>query len=357
MPPETVAQSSPLVSVICRSIGRPELQQALQSVCAQTYPNLEIVLIDAKGTGLSEATEYVAPRSLLLVANERQYSRSQAANAGLDAANGDYLMFLDDDDWIVPEHIQLLVSQLESNPANKAAYSNTQKTDQSGALLDSVFDTDFDPVLLMRDNFIPIHALLFHRSLLQHGARFDETFDIYEDWDFWLQLSQHTAFSHVDKITAYYREGGDSETAAVDTHSRYNADSLLGKGRAAIFNKWLPRWDGNQVNQLIGSLDKSAQLQQFADDLHTLRLDLDKALAAQHGIQSKLDHANLLLADKTREVADLKQHIANQQQQVKELSTNLDTIYASISWKLMGPFRRAARLVHSWFDRSHHDKQ
>ena len=346
MSPENSAQTLPLVSVICRSIGRTELQQALQSVNAQSYSNIEVVLVDAAGNGLGEAATYCPDLTLVEVADGKRRARSQAANAGLDASRGEYLMFLDDDDWLAPAHIHNLVTCLQQSSC-QAAFSNTQKTDHKGNAVNYVFRNTYDPVLLMRDNYIPIHAMLFERTLLDNACRFDEAFDIYEDWDFWLQLNQHTDFAHVDEITAFYREGGESETAAVDTSARYGADTLLGKGRAAIFDKWLARWTGTQLNQLLGSLDKSAELQQLAADLHTARVDLDAAIDKQNQLQGELEQARQHLTNKEQQLNDLQQHAENQAQHINEISQTLHAIYNSPSWKLMGPFRRVHRSLKS----------
>ncbi len=351
MSPETSAQELPLVSIICRSIGRADLVQALAAVAAQTYPNLEIILVDALGKGLGDVASHCGKARLVQIGNGQRYRRAAAANAGLDAATGEYLLLLDDDDWIAPNHIESLVNRLRSEVQYKAAYSNTQKTDHSGKICKHVFGNAFDPVLLMRDNFIPIHAMLFQRSLLAH-CRFDEAFDIYEDWDFWLQLNQHTAFAHVDAITAFYREGGDSETAAIDTRVRYRNDSVLGKGRAAIFTKWMPRWNGAQLNALIGSLDQSQTLQSLADELHGVRLSLDAAnielktlASANSQLLGDIDRYALSLKEVEIHSANLQQHIANQERHIRELTAAIQTIHASVSWKLMGPLRRTHRFL------------
>lgn len=345
MSPETSAQATPLVTVICRSMGRSLLQHALQSVNAQTYPHIEIVLVDAAGKGLGDNSAHCNRVSLVTVSDGRQYSRSQAANAGLDTATGQWLMFLDDDDWIAPEHIQNLVTCLQANDKVKAAYSNTQKTDQAGHATGFVFNSPYNPLLLMRDNYIPIHAMLFHRSLLAKPCRFDERFDIYEDWDFWLQLNQLTDFAHVDATTAFYREGGDSETAAADTSSRYQSDTLLGRGRAALFDKWLPHWSGDKINQMIGDLDQSGELQALATQLHEVRLQLDAATHQLHVAQGKLDQVEPMLANKDLQIQNLQRHAEAQEQHIAQVSAILDAIYTSMSWKLMGPFRRVHRAV------------
>ncbi|MFT4814595.1 MAG: glycosyltransferase involved in cell wall biosynthesis [Pseudohongiellaceae bacterium] len=337
------------VSIICRTLGRPELQQALRSIASQDYPNIEIVLVDAAGDDSLDSAA-AGDRPLKLVTTGAALSRSAAANAGLEAAHGKYIQFLDDDDWIDPSHISQLVSVLENSVETAAAYSSTQKTNAAGDSLDYVFREAFDPILLMRDNYIPIHAILFDRSLLEHGCRFDEAFDIYEDWDFWLQLSQYTNFQHIDSITAYYREGGDSDTAVEDVRLRYQADYILGKGRAAIFDKWLPKWTGEKMNSLIGQLDQSVLLCEQNAQIHR---ELKRNAELQHGIEKRdtkineldlqMNELDLQILNSVSQLEQLQLHSERQSQHISELELRLNTIYDSASWKLMGPVRRVGR--------------
>jgi len=344
MSTESPAENKNQVSIICRTLGRPELQQALRSIASQDYPNIEIVLVDAAGDNSLDSAA-AGDRPLELVTTGAALSRSAAANAGLEAAHGKYIQFLDDDDWIGSKHVSQLVSALESNGEIAAAYSSTQKTNAAGDSLDYVFREDFDPILLMRDNYIPIHSILFDSALLENGCRFDEAFDIYEDWDFWLQLSQHTNFQHIDSITAYYREGGDSDTAVEDVRLRYQADKLLGRGRAAIFEKWLPKWTGEKVNALIGQLDQSVLLCEQDARIHS---ELKKNAELQHEIENrdiKINELDLRLQDTASQLEQLQAHSKQQTRHVSELERRLEAIYASLSWKLMGPVRRVGRIL------------
>ena len=332
------------VSIICRTLDRPELQQALQSIASQDYPNIEIVLVDAAGNRTLDSAA-AGGRPLELVTTGAALSRSQAANAGLEAAHGKYIQFLDDDDWIDSNHVSQLVSALESSDESAAAYSSTRKTNAACDSLDYVFREDFDPILLMRDNFIPIRAILFDSALLEFGCRFDEAFDIYEDWDFWIQLSQHTNFQHIDSITAYYREGGDSDTAVEDVRLRYKADNILGKGRAAIFEKWLPKWTGEEMNALIGQLDQSVLLCEQEARIHS---ELKKNAELQHEIEKRANQINeleLQVRDTASQLEQLHVHSKQQAQHVSELEQRLNVIYDSLSWKLMGPVRRVGRVL------------
>lgn len=380
MSTENSANGKGLVSIICRTIGRPELQQALQSVSSQSYSDIEIVLVDAATKDLSGYEAYTGNIPVTLVSTGKPLGRSGAANAGLQAATGQYLMFLDDDDWIADDHVQSLIEFLASQSEIRAAYSSTQKTDSNGNPVDYVFEEDFDPILLMRDNYIPMHAMLFERSLLKHGCKFDEAFDIYEDWDFWLQLSQHTEFRHIDKLTAFYREGGDSETAVEDVQLRYQSDNTLGKGRAAIFEKWLSHWSGEKLNELVGQLDQSSLIREQAAHLH-------QALENNTGLQHEIHESSVIVDQLTQQLHEKNsQHIALQQhsqeqaeqmavqaqqiaaqasqlaaqasqlaaqskhsetqaKHISELEAALNAIYNSPGWKLMGPFRKIARLI------------
>lgn len=334
------------VSIICRTVGRPELDQALESISAQDYPNLEIILVDAAASGV------VAPqtdRELQLVAPETKLARAAAANAGLDAASGELIMFLDEDDWIAPDHVSNLANCLRANPDLLAAYSSTRKTDKNGEATDYVFREPFQPLLLMRDNYIPIHAMLFSASLLNKGCRFDEQFEVYEDWDFWLQLAEHTEFHHLDQITAFYRAGGDSDTAIDDVASRYLPDHPLGQARARLFDKWMPRWGGAKLNAMLGDADKSAQLRELAA---TIESEHQANLQHQQQIRDLLQQFETLQHERNVAQNKLNEAIATHAAQIdalEEHARHLENLHNlvvnSISWKITRPLRGARRLL------------
>ena len=323
---ENASGQDKLVSIICRTVGRPVLTHTLESVLSQTYPHIELILVNAANSDLSKFKNLIESLNTVIVCLERPLGRSEAANVGLEASTGDYLMFLDDDDWIDTEHITTLVNYLNNHADSKAAYSSVQKTDAEGEDIPYVFERDYDPITLMRDNYIPIHAMVFARSLVEKGCKFDEAFNIYEDWDFWLQMSRETIFHHIDKISAYYRQGGDSDTEPGDHSHRYSANNKLGKARAAIFEKWKPLWTGEDINQLIGELDQSASINDLAGELSTANNRLEEEYKKSGKLNDILELNQQKLEISRKKIQKKDSELAASRAELDTLTHTLDTL-------------------------------
>lgn len=283
--PTSPAQSGPLVSVIVRSLDRPELRQALASIVTQTWPELEIVVVAAAAghAPLPPATElapHAGRRELRLLQTDVQRARSLNANVGLDAATGQYLIFLDDDDWFSPDHVERLVATLQAHPGALAAYTGVAMVDADGRPLGQVFDMPFDSVRQLSGNLTPIHAVLFDRALLQRGCRFDESLDRYEDWDFWLQVAQHTVFVHLPGVSAAYRihqSSGVHEDAGASALSsaRIYAKWQQQVSRAGIEELMRRVWVSNDLaGQLAAKEQQRAQARDAADSAHANILEI-----------------------------------------------------------------------------------
>jgi Glycosyl transferase family 2 len=222
----------PLVSVIVRSMGRPSLGRALASIAGQSYRPLEIVLVDAAGSGLDLRQHAgIAVR----MAGRTALDRPRAANAGLAAARGAWLVFLDEDDEMAPGHItQLLATATVAGVP--VAYSQTLLSDPVAR--DRVFGGGpFSREMLLRSNYLSIHSVLFHSSLVRAGARFDESLAMFEDWDFWLQLSRDNRFAFTGEATAlYHGSGGESGAGSGANLDRGAAQAH----RDRLMRKWVP---------------------------------------------------------------------------------------------------------------------
>jgi glycosyltransferase involved in cell wall biosynthesis len=195
-----------LVSVIVRSMGRPSLGKALDSIAAQTHRPMEIVLVDAAGGATVPAAHGGLP---IRVVRKGPLDRARAANVGLEAARGGWVMFLDEDAEIEPTHVQdlLLAASMARLPA---AYSQTRLIGATGEV-ERMLGGPFDRLALFRSNYLSTHSVLFNRALVTQGCRFDETLAMFEDWDFWLQVAMRTPMAFSGKPTAiYHAEPGES---------------------------------------------------------------------------------------------------------------------------------------------------
>ena len=303
-------EAGPLVSVIVRTKDRPEyLAHALRSIAAQTYPNLEVVLINDGGQDVEDLARSLCDViPVLYVRHEKSLGRSAAANAGLDQARGTYIIFLDDDDWFEPDHVATLVKTLERNPEAKVAYAGIRgadKNDEEPSDDAVVYNEPYNPLGFLGGNYIPLHAALFHRQLLQAGCRFDETLDVYEDWDFWLQLSQLTTFVHVDQISAVYRASHES---GVGLHPD---EAKVARGREAIYSKWSKRWGGTEINEFLRQNERvlKAKIREVENLIGFLR-------SSEVHIEA------------------LKQHVQQLENTMQQLENKLQQIEKTLTWRV-----------------------
>ena len=222
--------AAPLVSVIVRSMGRATLPRALACVAAQSHRPVEAVVVDAAGAGLAPTAPEALP---LTVVRGGPFDRPRAANAGMEAARGEWLAFLDEDDEVDRDHVAQLLATATVAGA-RVAYSQTRLLDDAGTTL-RVLGGPFNRNILLRTNYITIHAVLFHRSLLAAGARFDESLATFEDWDFWLQLSKAGPFAFTGRPTASYR--ATAGTSGVGVGPNLDRNKALAQ-RDLIMAKW-----------------------------------------------------------------------------------------------------------------------
>lgn len=289
----------PLVSVIIRTLGRPELKDALDSIALQTYANIEVVVVDAGERRLDLPAR--CGRFPLRVVGAGGLARSRAANLGLEAAHGDFVMFLDDDDLFCADHVARLQAALRRRPAVRAAYAGV-RVERGGRVIDT-YDAAFRPAMLMAWNHLPIHAVLFHRSLIVEGCRFDEDLDAYEDWDFWLQVAAKTGYERVEGVSAVYRVGLRPQAD--------NEEAWWAGNRERFWRKWLAVWEPGDLESLIQAFRR----------------------------QTARDAQNL--ADAAFTEGELRRMLAEAERRLVELQT-------STTWKLTAPVRALVDAVRSF---------
>ena len=208
--------AQPLVSILVRTHRRAGfLRQALTSVANQTYRNVEVVVVE-DGSDEGEAV-CEAFRGQLDVHYHRidpGRGRSIAGNLALEKARGEWMCFLDDDDLLFADHVEVLL-QVAREKELLGAYglswrTHTHVVDEGSCTVKEerheVFpDEPFSRMVLWHHNFMPIQSVLFHRSLYERHGGFAQDMEQLEDWNLWTRYTIDADFVQVRKVTSKYR--------------------------------------------------------------------------------------------------------------------------------------------------------
>ncbi len=331
---------SPLVSILVRSLDREHLHEALDSVSLQGYPNIEVVVVAAK-PGHRPLAPRCGPFPVRLIETEAPLARSRTANRALDAARGEYLLFLDDDDWLLPGHVARLAQVLRRQPGSLAAYTGVALVGPRGEPQGQVMDLPFDGIRQLAGNLTPIHAVLFSRKLVAGGCRFDESLDRYEDWDFWLQASRRTHFAHVPGVSAAYRI---HESSGV-----HSEGGPAGEATQAIYRKWQAAWSIGQMAQLMqhvwSGADREVEVGQVRDELVRTQLEAQRQAAIAGQQADTLRQQADTIKEQAGTIEQQAGAIARQSGAVQELLAASGQLRAQLEHRLTELRDRDARIA------------
>jgi GT2 family glycosyltransferase len=202
------ARGAARVTVVVRTKDRPgSLRRALASVAAQRVLPDEVVVVNDGGSDPTDSLAALPPtvrRSS--VTFPVSVGRTRAAQAGLESASGRFVCFLDDDDELLPCHVEDLLATLDRTGA-RAAYGDVECVEESSAgerVRSTVLGGPFDPARIRFENTIPLMALLFDRDLALEVGGFDVGLPYFEDWDLLLRLAAVAPFAHCPTTVAVY---------------------------------------------------------------------------------------------------------------------------------------------------------
>jgi len=360
----SVPSDFPLVSVLIRSMDRPPLGEALNSVSVQTYPHIEIVLVNALGKEHRHPSQPVSRFPVHFLDSVLPRSRSEAANVAVSSACGRFCLFLDDDDLIAPDHVSRLVAAVLGSRDVRVAYTGVEALDASQKRI-SLFDDPFSAIRLVEENYLPIHAVLFERALFEEGCRFDQSLDVYEDWDFWLQLSRRTDFRHVPGVSATYRIGGGSDVGLAPNVMRQS------EARKRIYEKWSAVLKADDYEALYFYHKRAQealhrQLHELGDVLDHAREALGQAGHELDGIRHELEETRHELEETRHELEGTRHELEGTRHELEGTRHELEktchemketrhgladahrdtqSLLHSRSWRITTPLRRLGHMA------------
>ncbi|MCX8031737.1 MAG: hypothetical protein N3A59_09210, partial [Thermodesulfovibrionales bacterium] len=211
------------------------------------------------------------------------------------------------DDEFYPEHISSVIPLLTSLDYH-IAYTDTEiiyrKYDLNKKALENtekkVFRSkDFSYEDMLLENYIPIISVMFSRDVFSTVDKFDESLDIYEDWDYLIRCSQHYHFYHIHKATTKYIQWSDAYQVAQT--KKY--EKLIEKFYTKVIEKHKTRFSPeiikyyrDQINMLYSKLmDRDAIIERLEQTLHKKDSEIKALEQKLDAMQAQL---NLIMSSK-----------------------------------------------------------
>lgn len=379
----------PEVCVVVRTMDRPSLPRAVQSALDQGQVRVHVLVVAAHGGHLTQLGGLREDPRVQVLEPQRPLGRSAAANAGLEHTRAPLALFLDDDDWLLPTHLQGLLAALAARPEAVAAYTGVRcvSGDPEAPHTVHVFEREATWSGMQLQNQLPIHAVLFRIAAVRDGdgQGFDEDLDHFEDWDFWLRLMARGPFVQVPGVTAVYWL--DDQTGSGHAAEGPRRHAMLAHFARRLLKRWTP-------DDVVGLIDQHViQVQQMVDlgqqvtavrsELSTVAAELHNVVQLAHAAQAeaaslhdRLGQAELgreqALAEREqarelaaalsqervalradldahrREVAVLAAVREDHLRQIDRLNGQIAALLASTSWRMTRPLRALGSAWAGW---------
>lgn len=208
--------------------GGSLLEEALLSLFAQTYPRIEIIVVNDGSTDAKTLQILEKYKSEITAIHKKNGGTGSALNVGLNAASGDFLHWLSHDDLYFPTKIEAFDDELsgKKNSDRIVCLGSWKYIDLSGNLLGSLELSTVLPTQLRENPYWPLLlgvangcAISFSRSLFHEVGKFREDLQTTQDYDYWLRLFPVAELRIVDGVKVAHRlhEGQGSRT--ISTHT------------------------------------------------------------------------------------------------------------------------------------------
>lgn len=186
---------APRVSIIIPTYKRADILPVAVDSAWSVGTGVEVVVIDDQSPDHTPEVARALP-NIRYVRLERNVGLAGARNAGIEASRGDYLIFLDDDDRLLPDTLQDRIAALDARPDVAFSYAQVQIIDEGSRPTGVLFPDrcpEGDIFWDMLRGLCPCcHSFIVRRRALDAVGTFDASLRRFEDWDLWLRLSERS---------------------------------------------------------------------------------------------------------------------------------------------------------------------
>lgn len=321
-----MAVSNPLVSVIipCYKLAH-YLHQAIDSVVAQTYSNVEVMVInDGSPDNVGEVVSRYRGDCRVRLIEQENCGVAAARNHGIAEARGAYVQLLDADDWIDPNKLTMQVALLESDPSTGLVYcdyvlvddetqarKNYVPTDVMGPLEPDMFDH------LWVENHVGYMTVLVRREWLERAGPIKTT-PIAEDYELWMRLAaMGCRVRHHPDLFGFYRQHATNSSKdghvldraiAARTEIARQFPERVGRAAHLATDAWmklvdeLREWIAQRSEALLWHHEQREKLEFELAQLHAWTSEQRTALEWHATHSALLEQA---LVERERQIAEL----------------------------------------------------
>ena len=259
-----------MISVIMLTYNREKLvSRAIESILSQTYRDFEYIIVDNGSIDKSGviADTYAARDPRIRVIHRERGNIGAGRNTGLDAAQGEYIAFIDDDDWAEPDFLEFLISLLEENAADVAICGAADKAFDEKKIMTA--EESLIELMWRKKYNMAFPTKLFRRELMEN-LRFPED-GAYDDIALMYKLlagAKRVVYHGLPKYTFYRHDGNNS--AWTTNHALLDRETLgeyLGAYRmrtewlGGLFPEWAAAWRYFEWSFMLSMVEKITRLE------------------------------------------------------------------------------------------------
>lgn len=208
----------PLVTIVTPSYNQARfLEETIQSVLSQEYPNLEYIIIDGGSTdGSLEIIKKYADQLAWWV-SEPDHGQTDAINKGFARAHGEILAWLNSDDTYLPGAVRQAAEFIQDNPQVGLVYGDANLVDEDGNILGPFPSRQTDYQRLLRGYVhIPQQTTFFRADLWHKLGPLDPSFYFAMDYDLWVRIAKIAPLRYHPRLWANFRLHHSGKTSYAD---------------------------------------------------------------------------------------------------------------------------------------------
>lgn len=210
------SMSEPLVSAVIPAFNRPQVtQRAIDSVSAQIYQPIELVIVDDGSNPPLEkelSLQSDSIKDITVAHHDENRGANVARNTGIDFSNGEYIAFLDSDDEWAPEKIQRQIQRLEQKDSQSVSYTGVKNLDEEGnlnSIRNPTEDGDLLSELLCGNIIGTFSSVMISSETIEKVGRPNPDMPCWQDWEWYLRLATEVEFDVIEEALTIRHNGGD----------------------------------------------------------------------------------------------------------------------------------------------------